>query len=116
MRRKVSTPKFVLDTFNINIIAVIVLIIMFSIGYFGFIEKDNAVYKDNNVKIYVDEDNLRVDNRNKFNIIITVLNGVNSTEVEIKGKSDDTLRMFKGLNNIFIYSDNFEDSTSINIE
>lgn len=117
MSRKVKTPKFLMRDFSLNISFILSFIIILLIVFSCAKEIDSTVYKDNHLKIKVDDKNLIIKNSNNFDVDILVINKQNKINSVAKALTGDIkIELLPGISTVFVCCERFEDTFEVSVE
>lgn len=118
MSRKVKTPRFVLDNFGIRIWFIIVPVILILVLAFAFLKvKSNTIYHDNGVTIERNGNTIGIYNltSKELKVIFTNMK-YESTIIIPKISSKVSLDLYEGTNLLYISTDDFSDTITLEYE
>lgn len=117
MGRKVKTPKFLMRDFSINLWFILSTAIIFTILLACMKEIDTTVYKDNHLKVKVEDECLIIKNSNEVDVDIMILSNNHKFNFVVGAWSTETdIELLPGVSKIFVSCKYFEDNFEVSLE
>lgn len=114
MGRKVKTPKFLMRDFSINLLFILSTAILFTILLACMKEIDTTVYKDNHLKVKIENEYLIIKNSNEVDVNIMILSGEHKLNFVVGAWStNESIKLLSGTNKIFVNCEYFEDNFDV---